>query len=92
MNERDYARKWIERFKKDNLGVWIWNIPDSPVGRKPFDCVACINGSFVAIEFKIKGRKLELHQEWELNKVKKNGGIAKVISFGKQGEIEEVIL
>jgi hypothetical protein len=92
VDERKLGNRYINKFRKTNPTSFVFRIPDSPVGRKPFDAFIFMDGEFVAIEFKIEGGSLLPHQSHELNIVKKNGGIAKVVYFMKDGSIKEVIL
>ena len=40
------------------------------------DLISCINGRFVAIEIKQKGKKARINQQIVINSILKNGGIA----------------
>ncbi len=72
--------------------AFVHRIADSPVSRKPFDAIVIVDGKTICIEFKMAGRPLEPHQRKELLLAKENGAVAKVIYFGKGGEVEEVTL
>lgn len=92
MNERTLASKYLNKFKLENKSSLVVRIPDSPVGRKPFDAFIFMDSMFMAIEFKLVGEKLLDHQSFSLEQVKRNGGIAKVIYFYPKGKVKETIL
>ena len=91
-NERELCSKWLKKFQLEHPDAAVHRIADSPVSRKPFDAFILIEGIFVAIEFKMDGEALEAHQKFELDKIKRNGGVAKVIYFLGRGKTKEVTL
>ena len=92
MDERKLANRWLDKFKKETPSAFVFRIPDSPVGRKPFDAIIFMDEKFMAVEFKLEGGKVLPHQDRELKIVKQNGGMAKVVYFMKDKSIKEVIL
>lgn len=71
------------------LGGWLYKIPDDTsgkTGKRPFDCVACFEGRFIAIEVKHENRYKAFgidskdpfsdHQIENLQFVQAAGGIA----------------
>ena len=92
MSERERAGRYLSKYQKTNPASFVWNIPDNPVGRKPFDAVIVHDGVFLAIEFKMEGRKLEPHQKDALERVRNNGGVSKMIYFGSRGISKEIVL
>ncbi len=85
MNERELGLKWLKSFQKVWPKAFVYRIPDSPVMRKPFDAMILQDGVYMAIEFKMDGEELLPHQKRALLDVKKNGGVARFIVFGKDG-------
>ena len=92
MGERDRAGRYLTKFQKEHPNAFVYNIPDNPVGRKPFDAVIFYRGQFVAIEFKMEGGKLKPHQKDALMRVRENGGLAKTVFFGQRGVSKEIVL
>lgn len=78
-NETDFKR-WVKEHKPDH--VWWWNLP-TQAGRAgitlPFDSECCVNGIFVAIEFKWERMDIKAHQALELGKVEHAGGLGLLI-------------
>ena len=92
MSERDRAGMYLTKFQKEHPKAFVYNIPDSPVGRKPFDALIFDGGVFTAIEFKMEGGKLKPHQKDALMRVRENGGLAKAVYFGTRGVSKEIVL
>lgn len=91
MSERRRTSEYLKKLQKQYPSAFIYKIPDSPVGRKPFDAMFFYKGVFEVIEFKMEGEELRAHQKKFLEIVARNGGISKVIYFKKGGGIEEVL-
>ncbi len=64
----------------ESIGAYVFNVAGTGMGRKGTpDLLICYRGKFIAIEVKMPGGKTSKLQEYELAKVRKAGGIAKVI-------------
>ncbi len=95
-NEARITTEWLKRWK-EKPNAWLYKIPDDSIAKKPFDVVWCINGKWVAIEFKycdtkkvpdIKRafKKLEPHQVVNLNNYKVAWGDAFIIVYHNESK------
>lgn len=82
MKESELAHKFITELRKQISTVWVTKIHGHPMQRRGVpDFLLCINGKFVAIEFKIFRYQLKVTplQQHEMDKISRAGGITLVI-------------
>lgn len=73
----------------ESIGAYVFNVPGTGMERKGTpDLLICYRGEFIAIELKAPGAKPGKLQEYELAKVRRAGGIAKVIHSMEELEHE----
>lgn len=80
MKNETQLKRWVKDNKPSH--VWWWNLP-TQAGRAgitlPFDSECCVNGMFVAIEFKWERFTIKAHQALELGSVEHAGGLGLLI-------------
>lgn len=78
MKEKDFENK-VKQFLKKR-GCWVLKTWSNGIQRQGIpDLLVCCNGFFVAVELKAeKGRPSDL-QLWNINEIRKAGGIAIVL-------------
>jgi len=82
MKESELTHRFITELKKQIPRIWYAKIHGDPRQRRGIpDFLICINGKFVALEFKIfrYGLHITPLQQHEIDKILKSGGIALVI-------------
>lgn len=85
MKETQVAQRFkkllMNRMKEKKIPYFYYKIPDTLQlgGKKPFDAFLLVTGKFIAIEFKIKGKKPTEIQQYHLNAVNKAGGHSLII-------------
>lgn len=80
MHKKDYKvetklQKDVNKYLKDK--GWFYHPADRYKRGIP-DIIGVMNGKFIAIELKVKGRKPSTLQKVTLNRIEKNGGEAYV--------------
>ena len=65
---------------KDGFGVWSFMPVQMGYGAPALDFLWCVNGCFVAIETKVKGKYMTPRQEQTANEIHAAGGLVFVIS------------
>ncbi len=82
MLEKTLAAKFKQRIERKIPNCFYYKIPDTKGlgGMRPFDSFVLIDGVFFALEFKVAGRKPTEYQRYMLNKARKAGGSALVIT------------
>lgn len=90
MKEKDFENK-VKAFLKDR-GCWVLKTWSNGVQRQGIpDLLVCCNGFFVAVELKAeKGRPSDL-QLWNINEIRKAGGIAIVLYPDKFEQFKDMI-
>ena len=84
-----FRRKITLKCNKAGLEFFFYKIPDgSKGGLRPFDAVLWLSGKTFAIEFKVGKNKLEPHQKYCLDQVKKTGNRALVI---RETDVDSII-
>ena len=72
----------------ESIGAYVFNVPGTGLERKGTpDLLVCYHGKFIALEVKMSGGKPTKLQEYELAKVRKAGGVAKVIHSMEELEV-----
>jgi len=82
MKESELTHRFMTELKKQIPAIWYSKIHGDPMQKRGIpDFLMCINGKFVAIEFKIFRYKLNVSplQQHEMEKIGRAGGIALVI-------------
>ena len=82
MKESELTHRFITELKKQIPLIWYSKIHGDPMQKRGIpDFLMCINGKFVAIEFKIFRYRLNITplQQHEMDKIRKAGGIALVV-------------
>ena len=82
MKESELTHKFFTELRKQVPKMWYLKVHGDPMQKRGVpDFLLCINGKFVAIEFKIfrYGLKITPLQEHEIDKIHKAGGIALVV-------------
>lgn len=78
MNEKTFENK-VKQFLKDQ-NVWFVKTWSNGIQRKGIpDIIACVNGYFVGIELKAENGKPSELQKWNIEQIRKSGGIAIVL-------------
>lgn len=90
MKEKDFENK-VKAFLKDR-GCWVLKTWSNGIQRQGIpDLLVCCNGFFVAVELKAeKGRPSDL-QLWNINGIRKAGGIAIVLYPDKFEQFKDMI-
>lgn len=85
MKEKRFSKNFIDEMKKLYPQIWKFKTVGSEMQASDIpDHLFCINGKFVAIEFKIQrsGKiKIEPGQVREYNNIKKAGGLSFIIAY-----------
>ncbi len=83
MKESELIRR-IKRWCDDNGVYYIRNVGGLFCRRGIPDFVMCLNGIFVGIECKVKGRRLTKIQSIEMSRIVESGGKAYVVNDFEQ--------
>ena len=84
-----FRRKITLKCNQAGLPLFLYKIPDGARGGlRPFDAVLWLSGKAFAIEFKVGKNKLEPHQKYCLDQVKKTGNRALVI---RETDVDSII-
>ena len=90
MTEKTFQSKLIKLIEKNNGYVVKFNASAiSKIGVP--DLLACINGKFVGLEVKKENGKPSEIQLWNIEQIKKSGGIAMVVKPSDYENIEKLI-
>ena len=90
MTEKTFQTKLIKLIEKNNGYVVKFNASAiSKIGVP--DLLACINGKFVGLEVKKENGKPSEIQLWNIEQIKKSGGIAMVVKPSDYENIEKLI-
>ena len=90
MTEKTFQRKLIKLIEKNNGYVVKFNASAiSKIGVP--DLLACINGKFVGLEVKKENGKPSEIQLWNIEQIKKSGGIAMVVKPSDYENVEKLI-
>ena len=90
MTEKAFQTKLIKLIEKNNGYVVKFNASAiSKIGVP--DLLACINGKFVGLEVKKENGKPTDIQLWNIEKIKKSGGIAMVVKPSNYESVEKLI-
>lgn len=90
MREKDFEKK-VKAFLKEG-GCWVLKTWSNGVQRQGIpDLLVCCNGHFVGVELKAeKGRSSDL-QLWNIEEIRKAGGIAIVLYPDQFDQFKEMI-
>ena len=90
MKEKDFEKK-VKQFLKER-GCWVLKTWSNGIQRQGIpDLLVCCNGFFVGVELKAeKGRPSDL-QLWNINEIRKAGGIAIVLYPDKFEQFKDMI-
>lgn len=78
MTEKQFENN-VKQFLKDN-GAWFVKTWSNGIQRKGIpDIIACVNGYFVGIELKAETGKPSELQKWNIEQIRKSGGVAIVL-------------
>lgn len=90
MTEKAFQSKLIKLIEKNNGYVVKFNASAiSKIGVP--DLLACINGKFVGLEVKKENGKPSEIQLWNIEQIKKSGGIAMVVKPSDYESVEKLI-
>lgn len=90
MTEKTFQTKLIKLIQNNNGYVVKFNASAiSKIGVP--DLLACINGKFIGLEVKKENGKPTDIQLWNIEKIKKSGGIAMVVRPSDYENIEKLI-
>ena len=71
-----------------NAGAYVFNVPGTGMEQRgTADLLICHRGLFIATELKVSGETPSKLQQYELEKVRKAGGIAAVIESMEELEV-----
>ncbi len=86
MKETQIAQRFkkllMNKMKEKNIPYYYYKIPDTAGlgGMRPFDAFLVCTGKFIAIEFKVSGKKPTEIQKYHLNSVNKSGGHSIIVN------------
>ena len=90
MTEKTFQTKLIKLIEKNNGYVVKFNASAiSKIGVP--DLLACINGKFVGLEVKKENGKPSEIQLWNIEQIKKSGGIAMVVKPSDYENVKKLI-
>jgi len=90
--EKNFENK-IKKFLKEQ-GAWVLKYWGGGAFTKEGipDLLVCLNGRFIAVEVKAPNGKLSELQKWNIEEIKKAGGIAMVLYPSQFEEFKKLIL
>lgn len=90
MTEKAFQSKLIKLIEKNNGYVVKFNASAiSKIGVP--DLLACINGKFIGLEVKKENGKPTEIQLWNIEQIKKSGGIAMIVKPSDYENVEKLI-
>lgn len=90
MTEKSFQSKLIKLIEKNNGYVVKFNASAISKTGVP-DLLACINGKFVGLEVKKENGKPSEIQLWNIEQIKKSGGIAMVVKPSDYENVKKLI-
>ena len=90
MTEKTFQTKLIKLIEKNNGYVVKFNASAISKIGVPY-LLACINGKFVGLEVKKENGKPSEIQLWNIEQIKKSGGIAMVVKPSDYENVEKLI-
>ena len=90
MTEKSFQSKLIKLIEKNNGYVVKFNASAISKTGVP-DLLACINGKFIGLEVKKENGKPSEIQLWNIEQIKKSGGIAMVVKPSDYENVKKLI-
>lgn len=91
MTEKQFENK-VKAFLNDQ-NAWYVKTWSNGIQRKGIpDIIACVNGYFVGIELKAESGKPSELQKWNIEQIRKSGGIAGVLYPNQFDDFKKLII